>query len=130
MSVYIIKWMGDWQGTAIERRLKDYVHGKYADEVCSSAAVKAIFSDIKKERDRLCEIAPRCKKPRVRLVEPTLIGKSYSVRLDDENGVGNRALIDFKQTNTLYIAEDELLYDAVDDTTEVEHYEEGGDYGR
>ena len=119
MAVYIIKWMGDWQGTAIERKLKDYVHSKYSDQVCSSAAVRAVYQDILRERDRLCEIAPRCKKPMVRLEEPGLIGDQFSVRLNDENGVGNRALIVLKPTNTLFIAEGEQLFDAVDDTTEV-----------
>lgn len=119
MAVYIIKWMGDWQGTAIERKLKDYIHSKYSDEVCSSAAVKAIYQDILRERDRLCEVAPRCKKPIVRMVEPSLIGEGYSFRLDYEKGIGNRALIALKPTNTLYIAEGEQLFDAVDDTTEV-----------
>ena len=119
MAVYIIKWMGDWQGTAIERKLKDYVHSKYSDEVCSSAAVKAIFQDILRERDRLCEIAPRCKKPIIRLEEPYLIGAPYSIRLDYEKGIGNRALIALQPTNTLYIGEGEQLFDAVDDTTEV-----------
>lgn len=127
MAVYIIKWMGDWQGTAIERKLKDYIHSKYSDEVCSSTAVKAIFHDILRERDRLCEIAPRCKKPIIRLVEPDLIGKSYSIRLDYEKGIGNRALIALKPTNTLYIGEGEQLFDAVDDTTEVEYNKEGGE---
>ena len=120
MAVMFISWTGDFQGTAIERKVKDYVYHKYKGQICSEAAVPAIYADVIRERDRLCEIAPRCKKPEIIFHKPDWVSKEYSFRLTDDNGSGNRGLLKFSFTKTLYIAKDEQLFDAVDDVTEVE----------
>ena len=118
--VMFISWSGDYQGTAIERNLKDYVRGKFINNVCSEDAVEAIYKDILKERDRLCEIAPRCKRPEIVFVKPTYLSDGYAIRLKDECGRGNRSMIQFKEARTMFILKDQTLFDAVEDVTELE----------
>ena len=43
--VLLITWGGDFQGTAIVRKLKDYIYNKYVQKVCSEEADEAIGVD-------------------------------------------------------------------------------------
>lgn len=45
--VLLITWGGDFQGTAIVRKLKDYIYNKYVQKVCSEeAAYRAYAKDV------------------------------------------------------------------------------------
>ena len=118
--VLYIQWTGDYQGTAIERKLKDYILQKYAGNVCSEDAAEAIYKDILEECNRLCEIAPRCKRPELIFSTPEYLSDGYSIRFKDCCGLGNRSLISFKIARTMYITSGQTLFDAVEDVTEVE----------
>ena len=118
--VLMITWAGDYQGSAIERKLKDYIHSKYVNQVCSEDAAEAIYKDILRERDRLCEIAPRCKKPEVIFQKPEWSTDVYSIRFKEECNGGNRCLLHLKISSTMYIVKGQTLFDAVEDVTELE----------
>ena len=117
--VLLITWGGDFQGTAIVRKLKDYIYNKYVNKVCSEDAAEAIYKDILKERDRLCEIAPRCKKPEIIFRKPVWVQDGYLIALEEKCNTNN-VLLQLKISSTMFIVEGQDLWDAVGDVTELE----------
>ncbi len=117
--VLLITWGGDFQGTAIVRKLKDYIYNKYVQKVCSEEAAEAIYKDILKERDRLCELMPRCKKPEIIFRKPVWAQDGYLIALEEKCNTNN-VLLQLKISSTMFIVEGQDLWDAVGDVTELE----------
>ena len=115
----IITFSGDYQGTKLEKAIKNYAHDRYDHTVCTDEAADAIVADLRAELDRLAAENPKCRKPELMFYKGGIHADCYRLFFRGGNADDNDGLLNFKISKRTYLTPYETLVSAVDDDEEV-----------
>lgn len=101
-GLYFVEFVGTYQGTKIEREVKDFCHDHYNHRLCTAKGRIIIYGEVVELAQKLHNANPKTSMPAI-----VLNGAEGDLHFETKNAIDNFRILSFKRVLSVVHDEDE-----------------------